>query len=178
MSVSSGGQPNLNPAPIAPNVWSNASASIGNQQQLGTSTQQNLYGQGQQQLQNQIPGLLSSLVGGGMSSFTNPQALLAQYQQQWNNVGAPGVAAQFGAGSPQMMSQYNQGLTNLLGNQYNTGIQEYMSALGSAGGYGLTGIGSTTTNAQSGAQQTQGLAGSTLLGTLLQMAQSALGPFG
>jgi hypothetical protein len=170
MSVSANGQPNLNPVGINPQAYTNATATTNNQQQLGSSTNQNLYTSGQQQLQSQIPGLLSQLVGGGMSSFTNPQALLSQYQQQWNNVGAPGVAAQFGAGSPQMMSQYNQGLTNLLGNQYNTGISNYMNALNSAGGYGLTSVGSTGQQAQSNAQQGQSLAGNTLLGLLSNIA--------
>jgi len=150
--------------------WTDASQQTTQQQQAGATQQQNLYGQGQQALQSQIPGLYSQLVGGGLSTFTNPQALLDMYKQQWNNQGAPGVAAQFGAGSPQMMSQYNQGLTNLLGNQYNTGISNYLAALGGAGGYGLTGIGSTGQTAQQGETNTQQQIGQTLLGMLMNLA--------
>jgi len=156
--------------------WTDASQTTTSQQQAGATQQQNLYGQGQQQLQGLIPGLYSNLVGGGLSTFTNPQALLDMYKQQWNNQGAPGAAAQFGAGSPQMMSQYNQGLTNLLGNQYNTGISNYLAALGGAGGYGLTPIGGTGATAQQNQGQTTTQVGPTLLGMLIQMANNALNP--
>jgi hypothetical protein len=172
------GQPNLSWSNINPQAYTSATANTTNQQQDQNSTQQNLYGQGQQQLQGQIPGLLSSLVGGGMGSFTNPQALLAQYNQQFQNTVAPNLAAQYGAGSPQIASQQNQGLVNLLGNQYNTGVSNYTNALNSAGQYGLSSVGSNTNTTNANASQSQGLAGSTLLGLLLQMSQQALSPFG
>jgi outer membrane protein TolC len=94
-------------------------------------------------LQNQLGGAYGNLISGGLQSFTDPSALLAQYQQQFNNTVAPGLAAQYGAGSPQIASQQNQGLVNLLGNQYNQGISNYLNTLGGAAGYGTTAIGAT-----------------------------------
>lgn len=168
-----------------PAIWGNQTVTQGQQdttaQNQSTSTNQNLYNQGQQALQGQLPGVYSNLISGGLQSFTDPTALMNQYNQQFQNTVAPGLAAQYGAGSPQIAAQQNQGMVNLLGNQYNQGISNYLNTLGQAGGFGTTALGQTGTTSGTANQQASGSNsattsyGPTLLGLLLGLSQNAGG---
>lgn len=125
------------------------------QQQQQAGAQANQYTEGQQALQGQLPGMYSSLIGGQVpTQFTAPQQLIDQYNRAFQANVAPGLAAQYGAGSPQIASQQSFGLGNLLANQYQQGIGNYQNALGQAAGYALSPVGSS--NATQGNQTSQG----------------------
>jgi hypothetical protein len=131
----------------------------GQQANQGTSQQQNTFTPGQTALQGQLGGLYSALLGGNIpSSFTNPAAATTAYNSNFNTQVAPGLASQYGAGSPVIGSQNALGLAQLQGNLYNTGVQNYTNALTAGSNYGLgmpTGAqGATTGNAQSASQGT------------------------
>jgi hypothetical protein len=123
-------------------------------QQVNTGAQQqlNAYTPGQQGLQGNLGGLYQSLLSGNIpNSFTNPAAATNAYNTNFQTQVAPQMAAQFGAGSPAIASQQALGLAQLQGNLYNTGVQNYMGALGQGSNYALgMPIGG------SGAQQAQG----------------------
>jgi hypothetical protein len=148
--------------------WTAGSNTAYGQSGGNNALSQNLFGQGQQQLQGLVPGLYSNLLGGGFGSYTQP-ATQAYNQQFFTQPGgiASTLAAQYGAGSPQIGSQYTQGLTNLLGNM----MPQYTSAIGQAGAYGLTPVGTSGQGTYTGASNQSTGYGSTLLGMLAQLAQ-------
>ena len=120
-----------------------------NQNQTGAQNQFSQFTPQQLALQQQVSGGMGNFLQGNIpTNFTAPQSVLTAYQQQFQNQVAPGLAAQYGAGSPQIASQQNQGLTSLLGNLYQTGTSNYGNALNSAGSYAMNPIGQ--------AQQTTG----------------------
>ena len=119
-------------------------STTGNQANAGSSATANTYGAGQTALQNQLGGLYSSYLNGQIpSSFTNPQPAINAYNTNFQTSVAPGLAAQYGAGSPVIGSQNALGLAQLQGNLYNTGVQNYTNALTAGSNYGLTPIGNT-----------------------------------
>jgi hypothetical protein len=151
-----------------------------------TGTNANLYNSQQQALQGALPGDYSSLLSGQIpTSYTAPQALINQYTNDFQNYQQPGIANQYGAGSPQISSQYNQGMVNLLGNQYNAGTTNYMNALSGAGNTAFQALGSSASgntgtnlnqNTQAGTAQTNTI--SPLLQQLLQYGASNPGTAG
>lgn len=136
------------------NINNNLSGGItngNNTQTTGTTgTNANIYDQGQQALQGTLTNALSNLTSTGQTpnTFTAPQALIDQYNQQFSNTVAPGLANQYGANSPQIASQQNQGLVNLLGNQYNTGVGNYLNALNAAAPTAFQALGTSATGNQ------------------------------
>ncbi len=112
--------------------------------QGSNQTQFNAYNPNQQSLQQNLGGMYQNFLSGQVpTAFTDPSALMAQYNQNFQNSLAPQLAAQYGAGSPQIGSQYNQGMVNLLGNQYNQGFSNYNNALNSGAGFAFNPIGQT-----------------------------------
>lgn len=131
------------------------------QSQTGSnaSTAQNTYTPGQTDLQGNLGQLYQQLLGGNIpSSFTNPAAATNAYNSNFNTQVAPGLAAQYGAGSPVIGSQNALGLAQLQGNLYNSGVQNYTNALGQGTQYALspTGTSGTGVNNQSSTAQSAG----------------------
>lgn len=113
----------------------------------GSTTAQNTYNAGQQALQGQTPGLYSQLLAGNVpASFTSPQAVIDNYNKQFNNWQAPQIAVNGGANSPMLAANKALGESNLLANLYNQGIGNYTNALNSANAAGLSPTGQTTTS--------------------------------
>lgn len=147
--------------------------------QTGTSgtTSANTYNAGQQGLQNQLGTNYQNLINNGApSSYTAPTATTNAYNQNFFNNLEPQLVAEYGAGSPQIGSQYSQGLVNLLGNTYQTGQGLYNTALNSAASYGTTPIGSTGNSTLSNLlnQNYSGSSGTGIAGSLLTTLLSLL----
>lgn len=153
-----------------PASYSQFSQGANQQTAQNTNTSQaTSYSPAQQGMQGSLGSMLQQFLSGQVpSSFTDPTALMNQYNQQFNNSLAPQLAAQYGAGSPQIGSQYNQGLVNLLGNQYNQGFSNYSNALGQGLQYAFQPIGST------GNQNTQMQGQGTVSGNSFQTYPLAL----
>jgi hypothetical protein len=126
--------------------------------QGASGTTSNAYTQGQQNLQGNLGNLWQSFLSGNIpSSFTNPAAATNAYQSNFQSQVAPGLAAQYGAGSPVIGSQNALGLAQLQGQLYNTGVNNFLGALGGGTNYALgmpIGTGSTQAGLYSG-QSTQ-----------------------
>lgn len=155
------------------------------QAQTGTSQQQNTFTPGQTGVQNNLGGLWQSFLQGNIpSSFTNPAAATNAYQSNFNTQVAPGLAAQYGAGSPVIGSQNALGLAQLQGNLYNTGVQNYAGALGGGTNYALGmptgGVGATAAQAAGTMNQTQtsGINPLAFLASLYQQVQGNQPLFG
>jgi hypothetical protein len=124
----------------------NAQSSLSGIQSVNTGgnssqSQYNQYNPYQSGLQPALGAGYGNLLAGNVpTSFTQNPDLVGAYTTAFNQ-NAPSMAFQGGAGSPQMQSNYAMGLQQLLANQYNTGISNYMNALGGAGGYSLTPVG-------------------------------------
>lgn len=104
----------------------------------GTQQQQNQFNPGQQGLQGSLGGMYQNFLSGQVpQSFTAPPQVLDAYKQYFQNQVAPGIAAQYGAGSPQMGAQQTNGLTQLLANLYQQGMSNYGNVLGGASSYAL-----------------------------------------
>lgn len=136
----------------------------GQQANQGTSAQQNTFTPGQQQVQGDLGNLWQSFMQGNIpSSFTNPAAATNAYQSNFQSQVAPGLAAQYGAGSPVIGSQQALGLAQLQGNLYNTGVNNFLGAMGGGTNYALGmptgGQGATTGQAaqQGQSQMTSGI---------------------
>lgn len=111
---------------------------VNNQAQAGSQQQQNTFTPGQTGVQNNLGGLWQSFMQGNIpSSFTNPAAATNAYNTNFDTQVAPGLAAQYGAGSPVIGSQNALGLANLQGQLYNTGVGNFLGALGGGTNYAL-----------------------------------------
>ena len=120
---------------------SQAQTAVGGQ----TGTNMTAYNPAQQGLQSDLGGMYNQLLQGNIpQSFTNPAAATSAYQNNFNQQVAPGIAAQYGGGSNQMASQQALGLSNLQGQLYNTGVSNFMNALGGGSNYAFQGQGNTT----------------------------------
>jgi hypothetical protein len=108
------------------------------QVQGGNTNAQQTYTPGQTDTQGQLGGLWQSFMQGNIpSSFTNPAAATNAYNTNFQTQVAPGLAAQYGAGSPVIGSQNALGLAQLQGNLYNTGVNNYQGALSGGSNYAL-----------------------------------------
>lgn len=137
------------------------------QQDTGNQTQQNqnTYTPGQLGVQGNLGNLYQQLLSGNIpSSFTNPTAATQAYQNNFNSQVAPGIAAQNGAGSPAIASQQALGLSQLQGQLYNSGVQNYLGALGQGTQYALSPTG-ISGNAQSNTTSQQATQGNQTVGT-------------
>lgn len=135
------------------NVNSNTTGSqISNTQQQGTqngqAAQQNTYQPFQQALQGETAQSLGKYIQSGdlPSDWSMPSVLSQAYNQNFNQSVAPGLAAQYGAGSPAIASAQAQGLVNLEAQSYQNQQQNYQSALGQAGNIAFTPTGTTAQN--------------------------------
>jgi hypothetical protein len=164
--------PNLGGGPLGPTgtQQSSTSAGLGNQNysQKGTLSgnqsttgtlgqqQQNQYGAGQQALQQQLPGTLSNFLQTGNlpGTFAAPPQVLSAYQSNFNQMVAPQLAAQYGAGSPVLGSQETMGLQQLLSNLYQTQSNNFNNDLNTGANIAFNAIGSNA-NTQQAQQQAQ-----------------------
>jgi len=139
------------------------------------------YTPGQQALQGNLGSLYQNILAGQIpSSFTNPQAAINAYNTNFQQSVAPQLAAQYGAGSPQIGSQNALGLAQLQGNLYNTGVQNYLGALGQGTNYALgMPVGQTGSYGQQalGSQQGQYQSNITPLAFYSSLFQQAAPPF-
>ena len=117
-----------------------------------TGTQANTYNAGQQALQNQLSQLLPGYIQGGTipTAFTAPPAAFQNLNNQLTNQVNPAIAAQYGAGSPQIGAQDALAQTNLAAQLYQAGVQNYTGALGLAGNLAYNPIGQNTTGTSNG----------------------------
>ena len=164
------------PLPTAGNdsftTYSATQQTAGNQQGQTAGATANQYTPAQQQLQSQLGGNYSQYMSGQVpTSFTAPPQVIGQYEQEFNNFVAPGLATQYGAGSPQIGEQASFGLGNLLANQYQQGLSNYNNAMSGASNYAMTPVG--TQQAQNTNQQN--VQGSDVLGST-GTGTGALGP--
>lgn len=150
-------------------------------QQQGTQAgqnagqQMNMYNPAQQGLQGSLGGFYNQLLQGNIpQQFTNPQAPLQAFSANFDNQVMPGLAAQYGPGSSFANSAKAQGLQQLQGQLYNTGVGNFMNALGGAGNYAFNPIGGTTSGTQAGQNAMAGQTVNTI-NPLLIMLLNAIG---
>jgi len=126
-------------------------------QQTGSQQQQNMYNPTQQGLQSGLGMLYNQLLQGNIpSSFTNPAAPMAAYNANFTNTLMPQYAAQYGAGSPVGLSQQALGMQQLQGSLYNTGVNNFLNALGGGNNYAFNSIGQSGTQAGNTSTTNQG----------------------
>ena len=135
-------------------IGGSASSQSGSSSSSGV--QANQYNAGQMALQNQLSGTLSNYLSTGNtpSGFTNNPAAVQNLNNQLNNQTNPAIAAQFGAGSPQIGAQDALAQTNLAAQNYQFGVSAYQQALGGASNMAYTPIGQT--QSQSGQSSASG----------------------
>lgn len=124
-------------------------------QQAGQQSQQqqNVYNPQQQGIQGDLGGFYNQMLQGNIpQSFTNPSAPMQAFSANFDNNVAPGLAATYGAGSSAANSQKALAMQQLQGSLYNTGVGNYMNALGGAQNYAFNPIGGTSQGANQGQQ--------------------------
>lgn len=111
----------------------------------GTTANNNVYTPGQEALQNtanqQAGQFLTTGIAPGVQQELNAES--AAYMQNFDQNVAPGLAAQYGAGSPAIGSELATGLQQLTGNVYQNQAQNFNSALGTAGNLAYNAVGNT-----------------------------------
>lgn len=129
---------------------SNATTQLTQQNAATNGQQMNVYGDAQKQLQNNLPGVLSSFLQSGNlpGSFGVPQQVVDAYQQNFDRFIAPKLATQYGAGSPTMGSQNTLGLQQLLANLYQTQSGNFNNVLNTASGVAFNPLGSQQAQTQ------------------------------
>jgi len=141
----------------------------------GNANQSNTYLPWQSGLQSQVAGAEGNLLAGNVpTSFTNPQASVQAYENNFNQYVAPELASQYGAGSPAIGATESSGLTNLAAQNYQSGISNYSNVLAGAQSAALTPTGQTSNQAQ----EQQGTGNTTQvqsLTDLLNMIESTSG---
>ena len=123
--------------------------SNGTQTTAQTGVQNNTYTPAQQAAQNSLLSQLQGFLSGTTSApsyMTAPPAAFQAYNDAFNQYAAPGIAAQYGAGSPQIGAQQSMGNEQLAANLYQTGISSYLSGLGQLGNAAFNAVGQTTAN--------------------------------
>lgn len=122
----------------------NTGAGINNTQQMNqyTDAQRAL----QSQLGTQIGGLISGTQQIPQNWMTAPQAAFDNLNNQLNNQVNPMLAAQYGAGSPQIGAQDRLAQTDLAARLYPMQMGFYQNLLGQAGQLAYNPIGANTQN--------------------------------
>ena len=168
----------VNPATPS-NGMTTVSARIADSSQQGTSQgqnqQNNQYTPEQQAAQNQLLNQLMSYLSGGSSApgwMTAPPEAFKAYNDAFNQYVAPGIATQYGAGSPQIGAQQMMGNEQLAANLYSTGISQWLSGAGALSNAAFTAVGQNTA---SQGQSTSNAQGSTLGVSDTTYGQSLLG---
>ena len=141
-------------------VGANPSLATGTQNYAGTqsqtgqgaSTSANVYSPTQQALQSQTGQSLLNFLSSGTvpGNLTAPPSVLQAYSTDFQNYVEPSIAAQYGAGSPQIGGQEALGLQNLMANLYQTGVNSYLSGENLAGQLGYIPIAATAASGTSG----------------------------
>ena len=161
------------PMIVGPSIGTGVQNYSGQQGQTatGASTSTNQYTPGQQQLQNQAgQSLLGFMQSGSVpGNLTAPPQIINAYERDFNDFVTPGLATQYGAGSPQIGEQQSLGLANLLANTYQTGVGNYLAGEGLAGqlGYTPVGAGATSQAADQASTNAQQINGQSLLSYIL-----------
>lgn len=102
---------------------------------------QNQYSADQQALQSQLAGQYGGLISGQSqipAYFTAPQQVFDAFNTNFTKNVEPGIAAQFGAGSPQIGAQRSFGNQQLAAQLYQGGISNYLNSLGAANNFAMT----------------------------------------
>ena len=77
------------------------------------------------------------------------------YNDAFNKYVAPGIASQYGAGSPQLGAQQSFGNEQLAAQLYQSGLGNFLQGQQLLGGYAFTPQGQNTNSASQGQQQNQ-----------------------
>lgn len=151
--------------------------------QTGTTNQQqaNQYTPGQQELQSQLPQTLMGLLTGQTQApgwMTAPPEAFKAYNDSFDTYVKPGLAFQYGAGSPQIGSQQMMGNEQLAANLYQNGYSNFLNGLGNAENFAMTPIGQNTNNQVDQDWQshynTSGYSGDNIMGSILNKLVSGL----
>lgn len=140
------------------NGWQNSTT---NTSGTNSGTNANTYNASQLAAQGQLGGQYSQYLQNGIpQSFAAPQAEINAYNQQFQNLIAPGIAAQQGGGSAGIGQEGALGLSQLMGNLYATQSQNYLTGLGQLQNMAYTPTGNTYSGQQTGTSNTTGTYGS------------------
>lgn len=172
------------PQPVSLTTSQGTSSANTTDQASQAGQQSSTFAPWQQQLQQLLPGMLSSFVQGGQvpTSLTAPPQEFAAANQQFTQNVAPGLVAQYGAGSPQLAQQQAYMNQNLAAQTYQQGVGNYLSGMGMLGGFATTPQGQTTaqTGQNTSQQNASGLGttstdvGGTILGMLLNALKGTI----
>jgi hypothetical protein len=149
-----------------------------NAQSQSQGLNRNVYTPEQQALQNQLLNHLGGYISGQTqvpAYMTAPPQVFQAYNDAFQKSVAPGIAAQYGAGSPQIGAQQSFGNEQLAAQLYQSGLTNWLAGLGLAGNLAYNSVGQNSAaqgnqnNQQNGANV--GLSstqyGQSLLGLLL-----------
>lgn len=122
----------------------------GTQQAVGTQAQQNTYTPQQQALQGQALGFIGSTLSGGSvpQNFGLPQVTYDAAMTNFDKYQAPGLAAQYGAGSPTINAARESLQLQLAGMAGQNAMSNAINAYNSAAQYAFTPIGQTASDAK------------------------------
>ena len=124
----------------------------GSQQTSGTGAAQNTYTPAQQQLQQEAANAATQFLQTGNlpGTFADPPSVINAYMENFNQNIAPELAAQYGAGSPEIGSQMAIGLEQLQAQLYQTQSSNFNNALNTIGNQAYTPVGQTQQQASTG----------------------------
>ncbi len=136
------------------------SKQTGTNSQTQAGSNMNAYTAGQTNLQGQVLNNFSNyLASGGTApaSWTQPpQAMVDWATNQFQRMTEPGLAAQYGPGSPQMANRAQELVTQLAANSYQQGTSNYLAALNGAANYAFNPVGNNQNISTSGTQSATG----------------------
>jgi hypothetical protein len=127
-----------------------------------------------------LPSMLAASLSGQQipSWMTAPPEAFKAYNDAFNQYVAPNIAAQFGAGSPQIGRQQMMGNEQLAANLYQNGVTNWLAYLGNAENFAMTPVGQSTNNQFNqnwqNQSEVQGYQGDSMLGTILNKLVSGL----
>lgn len=116
----------------------------GTQQQNTLTGQQSQFTPQQQAAQSQALSGLSGFVSGQSqvpAYMTAPPQVFQAYNDAFQKFVAPGIAAQYGAGSPQIGAQQSFGNEQLASNLYQQGVQNWLAGQAQLGNLAYTAVG-------------------------------------
>lgn len=132
----------------------------GTNAQTQTGSNMNAYTPQQQALQGSVLSNFSNYLSSGgqtPASWTAPpQAAVDWATNQFQRLTEPGLAAQFGPGSPQMANRAQELVAQLTADGWQQGSANYMNALNSAANYAFNPVGNNQNIATNGTQTATG----------------------
>lgn len=126
----------------------------GQQQQNTVGGQQSQFTPQQQQAQNQALSGLSGFVSGQQqipSYMTAPPQVFQAYNDAFQKYVQPGIAAQYGAGSPQIGAQQSFGNEQLAANLYQQGVNNWLAGNAQLGNLAYQAVGQNQQQAMNNA---------------------------